>query len=873
MKYSRFYLTDLQVHTPADRQHRYGEVGGQDPNPDFARQLIEAHLRAGVDVIAVSDHNRVDWYPYLRQFGDESGVYVFPALEFSVNRCHLLAIWERNEEGYQLANRFLHQLWRPTDDLFDHQGNPRPVSTGQVRDAAEKALEHNALVLAPHATQRDIGFLARGVCTNRADVIADDLLAGYDVWGNPNADVLSNPRSEFGNKRPSWFLSGDTRAFDEIGQRAIYLKLGAEPTLEGLRQAFLMPETRIRFPASHANRFGHLVYARFVHDPTPSWPRLQGIRIQGGFHNGLNIQFAPGLNAIIGGKGTGKSTLIEVLRYVLHQQPTRSEGADNRAANFKANSEATLSYHDGSYSYTAHRTGSSDPPSLFREGELLEVSVARRVPARIFGQRELQELADDPETRREFVSAEADREWGEARDAEQASLRDLEDVDEELEGLERSLEQLADDEAELRDLQDRLKTARDAGAPELLDELQRLGTAKEEIDRAVVWPGRVREQAATLTELLPTPSIPEEVDSKDYLEGILEELGAMINESEEKLRRQANEAERQLSGYKENWDDSYWTRRRDLESRLADAGVNRPEALSEMQERERLLRQQVEGIGEQRERCGELEGRRQELLGRLWEQRRAKSRANETAASRLSSRVGRRVRVRVDEFGDRGGFKQRLEGAVAGQGVRSAQLERLAQEYSPWAVADSIRKGTSEVVKLGCSDSTAAKLCSIAPREIRAIEESDTPDHIRVEVELGVEGSGRWSDVADVSPGQRATALLAVALAGGTEPLIIDQPEDDLDNRYIYEEVVQVLASTCEERQVIVATHNANIPVLGDAEYVLALDAEAESSEIIAEGGLEDPHVSESAREILEGGDEAFRARSLRYQPPEFRSS
>lgn len=173
MTYSRFYLSDLQVHTPADRQHRYGDVGGPEPNADFARQLIEAHRRAGVEVIAVSDHNRVDWYPLLRQFGEEAGVHVFPALEFSVNRCHLLAIWDCTEDGHRLANRFLQQLWRPEEDLFDQQGNPRPVSIGQVRDAAEKALEHNALILAPHATQSDIGFFARGVCTNRANIILD----------------------------------------------------------------------------------------------------------------------------------------------------------------------------------------------------------------------------------------------------------------------------------------------------------------------------------------------------------------------------------------------------------------------------------------------------------------------------------------------------------------------------------------------------------------------------------------------------------------------------------------------------------------------------------------------------------------------------
>jgi transposase len=94
--------------------------------------------------------------------------------------------------------------------------------------------------------------------------------------------------------------------------------------------------------------------------------------------------------------------------------------------------------------------------------------------------------------------------------------------------------------------------------------------------------------------------------------------------------------------------------------------------------------------------------------------------------------------------------------------------------------------------------------------------------------------------------------------------LVIDQPEDDLDNRYIYDEVVKVLADVCQ--RLIVATHNANIPILGDADLVLALDADGKRARVLACGGLEDPDVTEWARRILEGGDTSFQARHRRYQ-------
>ena len=152
------------------------------------------------------------------------------------------------------------------------------------------------------------------------------------------------------------------------------------------------------------------------------------------------------------------------------------------------------------------------------------------------------------------------------------------------------------------------------------------------------------------------------------------------------------------------------------------------------------------------------------------------------------------------------------------------------------------------------------------PKLLRDLEELPSPDRISAEVNLGAAGSENWKPVAAVSPGQRATALLALVLMSSGEPLIIDQPEDDLDNQHIYEDIVRVLADVCQARQVIVATHNANIPVLGDAELIVALNADAERSRVEAIGGFEDSDVASYARRILEGGEDAFRARQRRYQ-------
>ncbi len=865
---SRFHLCDLQVHTSADSHHKYGDVGGREPNVEFATRLIEAHAKAGVTVVAVSDHNRVDWYPVLKEAGDANGVFVFPAMEFSVNRCHLLAIWDRTDLGFEMAQQFLTTLWKPGEDPFLPNGDPRPVGNGQVIEIAERAREHKALVIAPHATARNIGFFGSGVCTNRAEVIRAGVISAYDVWGNSSADVLGNPASDFGDLIPTWMISGDTRSLDDVGARAVYLKLGKNPTLEGIRQAFLMPDTRVRFPEHLRDRWGRTRHVRFIESPEPDWPRIERVTIAGGFHDGLDVELGPGLNAVIGGKGTGKSTLIEILRYALHAGEHSSPDAEgNRKQNFKANAEATVVYRSDHGDYQVKRTGSGDPAALTRGGERLSLDVAKRVTIRVFGQRELQTLAARDDVLREFVAAQSGSAWEAIVVEERESLTTLRQVNSKIDSLEASLDGLDDDEQELADLDDRLRIAVDMGVSDLAEQLSTLASANAAIDEMLAWPKAIEAIASSLRDQMPPPTAPESPSNRSQFTDALSELGAVVEATSQTIEDALASTEATLAAASGVWRTEFESDRSDIESQLAAAGFPDPRELGNSQRRQQELRTRLAGLPNLRAELGEAKGKRTGFLDAQADIRRRKSRIVEDAARALDSAVGRRVRIRVDPLGDKSELRQILEQATQGQSVRSEQLKRLAAAHSPSAIAQAISGGASEVEALGCSAATASKLSALGPADVRRIEEADTPDKITVEVNLADrDRDENWQDVSEVSPGQRATALLALALAGGTEPLLIDQPEDDLDNRYIYEEVVSVLADVCHRRQVIVATHNANIPILGDAEMLVALDAEAERGRVLAYGGLEDAEVAEWARRILEGGEEAFDARHRRYQ-------
>ena len=120
--------------------------------------------------------------------------------------------------------------------------------------------------------------------------------------------------------------------------------------------------------------------------------------------------------------------------------------------------------------------------------------------------------------------------------------------------------------------------------------------------------------------------------------------------------------------------------------------------------------------------------------------------------------------------------------------------------------------------------------------------------------------------VSQLSDGQKHTIMLTIAmLAESNIPLVIDQPEDDLDNAFIFSTVVKTLRTIKERRQVILVTHNANIAVLGDAELLLPMKRHGEGGQAIDLGSIDKALTRQAAVDILEGGDLAFRRRQEIY--------
>jgi energy-coupling factor transporter ATP-binding protein EcfA2 len=134
-----------------------------------------------------------------------------------------------------------------------------------------------------------------------------------------------------------------------------------------------------------------------------------------------------------------------------------------------------------------------------------------------------------------------------------------------------------------------------------------------------------------------------------------------------------------------------------------------------------------------------------------------------------------------------------------------------------------------------------------------------------LQVSYSADGTGRnFRPIEQASPGQKTAAILAFVLAYGTEPLVLDQPEDDLDNRLIYDLIVKQIRQIKTRRQVIVVTHNPNIVVNGDAEKVLEMAFKNGQCVVGERGSLQSQEIRDAVCRVMEGGPEAFKKRYKR---------
>jgi hypothetical protein len=862
------------IHAPGARWVRialqinpFEYVGANPPSARFESEdaynaaLVSKLTSLNVELIAVTDHWNAHSARGLLSCAAAEGIVALPGFEANTSEgVHVLVIFPETAEAGAIDAAIGECGGTPKDS--GKKG--RPFS--EVVAAMKK---RGALVIAAHVNAGG-GLLIAGGGSRQAMWRHDDLAAaavspGVELSAGDQS-IIENRDSTCKRSHPLAIVHADDICHPDrlakVGGTS-WIKLSTK-TLASLAMALRAPETRVS-----------------IEDPTTtSHPTIKSISWQGGFLDNLELFFSESLTSMIGGRGTGKSTVIESIRYALDLPPiTKRAAADHDdfvnevlkpATRVSLVVETTQPVRT---EYTIERTVPDPPVVRDAAGRVLAQSPLDVLgQVEIFSQHELAELADDRTYVAELLGRFAGVDPGIAARADAAkklaeNRKTYLDIEQRIEELEGRL-------AELPKLKEQLDLFEEQGVDGSLKQQQLVQREGSVLTSAGAQLDKVDEAIAALDlrTLLDASFVSEEATSEmprattlREIAGTFGDLAEQLDTGQKALRASLEVARLKLAATTTTWIEATQEIRDQYETvmrNLQEAGLDAPKYLA------------LGGRIEELENAAANRARLDEELEQLHQTRlqlmashgdlelAARQRLNE-AAKEANSHVKGLVVVKPVRSSDRSKVQSVLISHTSGQ--RTQIMAAVNQDdFSPRAFVAACREG-AETLESRYAVRGAQNAALIAAGEGLYLELEEQQIGLAAEAQLNVATTGApvWKSLDNLSKGQKATALLLLLLTDSTAPLIIDQPEDNLDNAFVYKGIVPRVRELKGTRQLIVATHNANIPVLGDAELVIALEAE-ENHGVVAPGGvgsIDDEHVRGLAGDLLEGGREAFDAR------------
>ena len=877
--YARFWKCALQVNPHGYSASYRGQHHGLGAAA-YAGRLLDTCQSKGIHVVGLADHGSVQDVDLIRDTLSPHGIVVFPGFEISsTEKIHMVCLFPEDTTTTELQ-RVLGRL-----ELMDPEERVTPSRLGCL-EIARTIQEREGFWYAAHMTGNNGLLRLNQDGGGFVHVWKDhDLVrAGQipeSVHGLPNQYklIVQNKNPDYRRERPITVINAKDVAVPEDladPRASTFIKM-TRPCFASFLSAFKYPESRVRLQDEIQERF---------------YSKINSIKIEGGYFDGLEANFSGHLDAVIGGRGTGKSTLLECLRYAL-EVPHKAEDARKQgdqivrenlgreggrvvvelrsAANNMKRYKVIRRY--GEPARVIDEVG--DESSLRPGTDLLP-------GAEIYGQNEIYELA----RKRDELTRVLDRFL--PQDAAQES--DLESVRRKLEEngarLVKAHERKDEVEvriAELPKLEERARQFKEQGLEEKLRMVPLLARERQLEPRIGQEVERVREAQRSFEEDLPdlvfiSDKALDGLPHADLLrEGrqILEGLKKTLQQKLDEIGVAVSEAETALVPLVERWRQAMEESETRLEKEFASLPAMAGKTGREVGLSYQNLLREIEEIKPTRSRLktvdalvDDLEQSRRNLLGEMSDLRSKRTVAKQRAAKRLNGRLAGKLRITVTADGLRRPLRRFLQD-LPGVGPGRTKWIDDAEGLTVLGLVAAIRGGRGALLERGwgLTPGLADELTRLNESQIHELESIDIQDEVSIELNVSHSGPERFRALEGLSTGQQCTAILHLLLLDNRDPLIMDQPEDNLDNAFIAERIVRELLSAKTERQFLFATHNANIPVFGDAEWIGVCTSTGERAEMPPhmQGSIDVPEIRDHVAGILEGGKEAFTQRREMY--------
>jgi len=617
---------------------------------------------------------------------------------------------------------------------------------------------------------------------------------------------------------------------------------------------------------------------------------LEKIEISGGFLPGLSVNLPAGLTCIIGARGSGKSTLAEAVRFALCGISSAPKHcADLIQANLAGGALVTLTaMADGANRYTIKRGLKQNPVLLTSDGRAINTVDLDRgtfLPVDAYSSLEIEAIADEAlgQKRRGLLDELRSEQMRNIQMSLAESSRALEANADRIRTSRRSIDDLTEQIEEFGDVRVRLSAIAPSDRESSGDfvqlsrqqqmdqrEIAKLDSADRDLKTLGETLERLRKEAQQVFAARLTEEQSANAETMRRYDKVLAALITPVEKNVSAIQTRIREAQNAVTQARQDVAEIHTSHAGDLAKLNA-----QNQAASEQARMRASLEQQVarlEALEQQRvelnQELKKLLDTRKTLKADHILMRDQVSLIRDEVASELQHEAGERVRIRVMRNADYLSYQEKLVEGLKGARVRNQnELLGTLMQLRPEQLAQIIQSNDmelfEEVTHFGAERSRKILDAFRESLDPLALEITAIEDRIAIELNVATAGGPHFKDASDLSRGQKCTALLPILLARRDNPLVIDQPEDNLDNHFIFETVVNAVKRMKRRRQMIFITHNANIPVLAEAELVLVMTSDGRVGAIEKHGTVDE--CREQIIELLEGGREAFELRSKRY--------
>ncbi|MAT52640.1 MAG: chromosome segregation protein SMC [Porticoccaceae bacterium] len=912
---SRWWKFDFHTHTPASKDTTAWQRALGSPDELTAEAWLLKYMVAGIDCVAVTDHNSGAWIDQLKEAyaamkdQDNLGLApegfreltLFPGVEISVSGgFHLLAIFGPEASTRTITDLLSAVRYQGTD------GDSDGVTREGPETVIEEVLKAGGLPVPAHADQEK-GLLRCQPESKRSQVDANTLRQAIGIKGllavewcdgsSPWPECVADAES-----RLARVLGSDCHSFQGNavpGSRFTWVKM-ASPTLEGLRLA-LLDGNGVSIRRSDEGEF----------NPFRVPPHaITAIDIEGGRYIGngrtARLECSPFFNAIVGGRGTGKSSVVHALRLAARREQELTQlgpdsepraqfedfrktakGRDDKGA-LRDNTEIRVEWeHDDTRLRLRWRAdGQGVVVEEWNDNQWLESSSqsvnAARFPLRIFSQGQIAAMA------------------GSGRQTLLSIIDEAANVETLKQAFEEAKRTFFTQRARLRELDGKL-----AGEPEVkrkLEETSRKLAALSQTDQASVLRayGQSQHQSREVKNLFEQlqddsgriSDLAEQIMLDDWptqyfteqdadILALRKEIDAQVAQVRTGLQEQAKKLRGIVEFVQKDPGYSQWSARvqsaqqahTELQQKLATQGVSDPQAFARLTQEKQQFETQCKAFSKMRSDREELSrqiGAQQTLLS---EKRVAITQARNTFVQHTLAnnthvkiavvpngyderQLEREVRELIDVGNDR--FAEDIlkfdnEEPSGGLAFDLARADNAEKE----SAVEAVKQRLINMDGVGGHFRNALQRKHEKPEFADHIEAWFPEDDLRIEYQR----EGSWHPISRGSQGQRSAALLAFLLAFGEEPIVLDQPEDDLDNHLIYDLIVRQIRENKLRRQLIIITHNPNVVVNGDAELVHVMEFGRGQCYVQQSGALQETELRSEVCRVMEGGYEAFSRR------------